>query len=143
MGKETRFSSAEKSNNLNYFIWYIDDDYKVKTLYFMLMKMSVYVKSYDGATKWMYILIEYYELLENWIPFQKNETFTRKNISYALRFLHRCLWKYGHRPLVKLPSIQKKLFFYSFLRVLNLPLLCLNHFYFQENLKLINSLQIA
>ena len=31
----------------------------------MLLKMSVYVKSYDGATKWMYILIEYYELLEN------------------------------------------------------------------------------
>lgn len=65
MGEETRFSSAEKSNNLNYFFGYIDDDYKVKTLYIMLLKMSVYVKSYDGATKWMYILIEYYELLEN------------------------------------------------------------------------------
>ena len=65
MGKETRFSSAEKSNNFNYFFGYIDDDYKVKTLYIMLLKMSVYVKSYDGATKSMYILIEYYELLEN------------------------------------------------------------------------------
>ena len=33
-------------------------------LHKMLPKMSAYVKSYDGQTKWMYFLIEDDELLE-------------------------------------------------------------------------------
>ena len=32
----------------------------------MLPKTSTYVKSYDGQTKWMYILIEDYDLLEKY-----------------------------------------------------------------------------
>ena len=36
-----------------YFIDYLYNDDKVKTLY-MFPKTSAYVKSYDGKTKWMY-----------------------------------------------------------------------------------------
>ena len=32
----------------------------------MLLKTSVYVKRYDGQTKWMYFLIEYNDLLEKY-----------------------------------------------------------------------------
>ena len=32
----------------------------------MLPKASVYVKSYDGQTKWMYILVEDDELLDKY-----------------------------------------------------------------------------
>ena len=41
-----------------YFIGCLNNDCKVKTLHIMLPKTSVYVKSYDGQTKWMYFLIE-------------------------------------------------------------------------------------
>ena len=34
----------------------------------MLPKTSAYVKSYDGQTKWMYVLIEDDELLGKYIP---------------------------------------------------------------------------
>ena len=37
---------------------------KVKPLNIMLPKISAYVKSHDGQTKWMYFLIEDDELLE-------------------------------------------------------------------------------
>ena len=35
----------------------MDDDYKIKPLHTMLPKASPYVKSCDGKTTWMYILI--------------------------------------------------------------------------------------
>ena len=41
-----------------YFIGCLNNDFKVKTLHIMLPKTSVYVKNYDGQTKWMYFLIE-------------------------------------------------------------------------------------
>ena len=32
----------------------------------MLLKTSAFVKSYDGQTKWIYFLIEGYDLLEKY-----------------------------------------------------------------------------
>ena len=40
--------------------------HEVKTLHIMLPKINAYVKSSDGQTKWMYILIEADELLEKY-----------------------------------------------------------------------------
>ena len=40
------------------------DDYKINLLYIMLPKTSIYVKCYDGQTKWMYFFIENNDLLE-------------------------------------------------------------------------------
>ena len=34
------------------------DNYKVKPLHIMLPKVSAYVKSYDGETKWMYFWLK-------------------------------------------------------------------------------------
>ena len=42
---------------------------KVKPLNIMLPKISAYVKSHDGQTKWMYFLIEEDDLLKNVILF--------------------------------------------------------------------------
>ena len=50
--------------NYKYFIGYLYDNHKVKILNIMLPKISAYVKSYDGQTKWMYFLIEDDDLLE-------------------------------------------------------------------------------
>ena len=52
--------------NYKYFIGYLYDDHKVKPLHIMLPKTSAYVKSYDGQTKWMYLLIEDDDLLEKY-----------------------------------------------------------------------------
>ena len=49
-----------------YFIGCLNNGCKVKTLHIMLPKTSVYVKSYDGQTKWMYFLIENDDLLEKY-----------------------------------------------------------------------------
>ena len=43
---------------------YLYDDYKIKPLHIMLPKMSVYVKRYDGQTKWMQFSIEDNDNLE-------------------------------------------------------------------------------
>ena len=43
--------------NYKYFIDYMDDDCKIKSLCMMLPKTSTYVKSYDDKTKWMYFSI--------------------------------------------------------------------------------------
>ena len=51
---------GEKSYNL---IGYLYNDNKVQPLQVMLPKTNIYVKSYDGETKWMYILIEDDDLL--------------------------------------------------------------------------------
>ena len=42
------------------------DDCKVKPLHIMLSKTSLYVKGYDGRTKWMYFVIEDDDLLEKY-----------------------------------------------------------------------------
>ena len=49
--------------NYKYFIGYLHNDDKVKSLHIMLSKTSVYVKSYDGQTKWINFLIEDDDLL--------------------------------------------------------------------------------
>ena len=52
--------------NYKYFISYFYNGNKVKPLYVVLPKMSAYVKSYDGPTKWVYFLIEDSDLLEKY-----------------------------------------------------------------------------
>ena len=42
------------------------NDSKVKSLHIMLPKTSAYVKSCDGQTKWIYLLIEDDALLEKY-----------------------------------------------------------------------------
>ena len=49
-------SSGKK--NYTYFLGYLYDDYKIKSLHVMLAKTSTYVKSYAGQTKLMYFLNE-------------------------------------------------------------------------------------
>ena len=44
-------SFGEKS--YKYFIGYLHNDHKVKSLHVMLPKITTYVKSYDWQTKWM------------------------------------------------------------------------------------------
>ena len=51
-----RISFGEK--NYKYFIGYLYNDNRVTSLHIMLPKTSIYVKSYDEQTKWMYFLIE-------------------------------------------------------------------------------------
>ena len=51
-----KISSSEK--NYKYFTVSLYIDHKVKALHLMLPKVSAYVKSYDGQTKWMYFSIE-------------------------------------------------------------------------------------
>ena len=57
-----KMSSGKK--NYKFFIGYLHDDDKVKSLHIMLPKTSAYLKSYDGQTKWKYFLIEDNNLLE-------------------------------------------------------------------------------
>ena len=59
--------------NCKYFIGYLHNHNKAKSLYIMLPKTSTYVQSYDEQTKWMYFLIEDADLLENYsADIQKN-----------------------------------------------------------------------
>ena len=51
-----KICSAEK--NSKYFIGYLYNDDKVRSLHIILPKISAYVKSYDGQTKRMYFLIK-------------------------------------------------------------------------------------
>ena len=51
-----KFSCGEKSYNL--FIGYMDHNCKIKSVSIILPKTSACSKSYDGKTKWMYILIK-------------------------------------------------------------------------------------
>ena len=62
-----KISSGEK--NYKYFIGHLYNDYKLKTIHVILPKISAYVKSYNGRTKWMYFLIENDDLLESIILF--------------------------------------------------------------------------
>ena len=52
--------------NCKQFIGYLCNDDKVKPLHIMLPKTSIYLKSCDGQTKWMYCLIEEDDLLEKY-----------------------------------------------------------------------------
>ena len=56
------FSSRKK---YKYFICYLDD-FKMKPFSIILPKTSVYVKSYDGETKWIYFSIKDDYLLEKY-----------------------------------------------------------------------------
>ena len=60
----SKISSGE--NNDKYFIGYLYDDYRIKSLHIMLPKTSAYVKSYEGQTNWMYFFIEDDDLLEKY-----------------------------------------------------------------------------
>ena len=60
----TKISRGEK--NYKYFIGYLNGDYKIKPLRIILPKISAYIKSYDGETKWMHFLIEDEELLKKY-----------------------------------------------------------------------------
>ena len=37
---------------------YVHNDHKVKPLHIILLKTSIYLKIYDGQTKWMHFLFE-------------------------------------------------------------------------------------
>ena len=52
--------------NYKYFIGYVYNSNKVKSLNIMLPETSTYVKSCNEQTKWMYFLIEDDELLERY-----------------------------------------------------------------------------
>ena len=52
--------------NYKYFIGYLYNDHKIKSLHVILPKTGAYVKSYDEQTKWMYFLIKDNDLLENY-----------------------------------------------------------------------------
>ena len=60
----TEISSGEKK--YKYFTGYLYNDHKVTPLHIILSKTSAYVKSHDGQTKWMQLLIEDDELLEKY-----------------------------------------------------------------------------
>ena len=51
---------------IKYFIGYLYNGNKDKPLNIMLPKTNVYVKSFNGQTKWMYFLIKDDDLLENY-----------------------------------------------------------------------------
>ena len=59
-----KISFGEK--NHKYFIAYLYNDNEVKPLHIMLPETSACVKSDDGQTKWIYILTEDDDLLENY-----------------------------------------------------------------------------
>ena len=59
-----KISLGEK--NYRYFIGYLHNDDKVKSLHIMFLKTNTNVKSYDGQTKWMYFLIEDDDLLKKY-----------------------------------------------------------------------------
>ena len=68
-----------------YFLGYLCNDNKFKPLHIMLPKTSVFVKSYDGQTKWMYFWIEDDDLLKKYDTiWDKVSTDTKKNLIASL-----------------------------------------------------------
>ena len=56
-------------------------DYKTKPYKIMLRKTSTFVKSYDGQTKWTYILIKHDDVLNKYnIICDKSVLIFRKNL---------------------------------------------------------------
>ena len=61
------------------------NDTKATPLHIMLLKISVYLKSYDGQTKWMYFLTEDDDLLEKYNTiWDKVSTDIKKNLIVSL-----------------------------------------------------------
>ena len=91
-------SSSKK--NYNYFIDYKDHDHKIKPLRIVLPKMSAYVKSYDGETKWMYFFIKD-ELLEKYGIWNKVSNSSNKELDcesiYNKKFLITKIRSYGYQ----------------------------------------------
>ena len=52
--------------NYKYFTGYLYNDDKFNSLHIMLPETSVYLKSYDGQTKWMNFLIKDDDLLKKY-----------------------------------------------------------------------------
>ena len=69
--------------NSKYFIGYLYSDHKVKQLHIMVPKTSTYLKSNDGQTKWIYLLIEDDNLLENYNTIWDRVTADIKNYLIA------------------------------------------------------------
>ena len=80
---------GKKFKNYKYFLGYLDD-YEIMPLFIMLPKTKVYIKSYDGETKWMYFLLKMMNYqknimafgLKSVIAFKENlngDSFTTKN----------------------------------------------------------------
>ena len=68
-----------------YFLGYLCNDNKFKPLHIMLPKTSVFVKSYDGQTKWMYFWIEDDDLLKKYDTiWDKFSTDIKKNLIASL-----------------------------------------------------------
>ena len=59
-----KISYSEK--DYKYFLGYLCNDHKVKSLHIMLPEISAYVKTYDGQTKWIYFLFKDDVLLEKY-----------------------------------------------------------------------------
>ena len=80
------------------------DGYEIKPLHIMLPKTRVFVKSYDGQSKWMYLLIEDEELLEKynntWDKVSANikREFNRKPVYYNI-FLKTKIKSYGDEAI--------------------------------------------
>ena len=58
--------SFGKKKSYKHFIGYLYNGNEVKPLNKILSKTSAYVKSYNGQTKWMYVLIENDDFLEKY-----------------------------------------------------------------------------
>ena len=58
-------SISHSERNYKYFIWYLYNDFKVKPLNIMLLKMSAYVNSYNWQIK-LDFLIKDDDLLEKY-----------------------------------------------------------------------------
>ena len=69
-----KVSSDEK--NFQYSIGYLEDDYKIKSLFIVLQKTSTYVKGHDDETKWISFLIKDADLLNKY-----NDTWNKVNNS--------------------------------------------------------------
>ena len=65
-----KFCFGEKT--CKYFIGYLYNDHKVKSLQIVLPKTSAYIKNYDRQTKWMCFLIKYDGLLEKYSTIWEN-----------------------------------------------------------------------
>ena len=86
----TRFLLVKK--NYKYFIDYLYNDHKVKSLYIMLPKTSAYVKCSDGQTKWMNFLTEDDDLLEKYNTTWDKVSYDMKNLIVSL-YIIKIFWK--------------------------------------------------
>ena len=71
-------SSGEK--NYKYFIGYLYNDHKVKSLHTVLPKTGAYVKLYDRETKWAHFLSEDDDLVEKYNTIWDSQCSYQKNL---------------------------------------------------------------